>query len=128
MKLVLHIGWPKTGTSSLQAFCRSNRRELLKNGVLYPKSWLQGVGHHLFPTALMRDDQRRGRRDLRDTGNLDVATIAGTIREEIESCSDVHTIIVSSERFMTLYEDQIASIRTVNLCTEPESTAGCRSK
>jgi len=111
MKLVLHIGWPKTGTSSIQAFCRANQRELRNNGILYPKSYLQGVGHHIFPTALMRDDQRRGRRDLRDTGELDIGTIARTIREEAEKYANTHTIVISSERFMTLYEDQIESIR-----------------
>lgn len=38
-KLYLHIGFHKTGTSSLQEFFDNNREELLKNGVCYIKSF-----------------------------------------------------------------------------------------
>jgi len=38
-KLYLHIGFHKTGTSSLQEFFHNNRKELLKNGVCYIKSF-----------------------------------------------------------------------------------------
>ena len=109
--LVLHIGWPKTGTSSLQAFCRANQRKLAKHGVLYPKSYLQGVGHHLIPTALMREEQRRGRRDLADTGDLDINAIADSITSEIDGHANIDAAIISSERFMTLEDDQVESIR-----------------
>lgn len=37
MKIVIHIGTHKTGTSSLQSFCSDNREALLRHGVLYPK-------------------------------------------------------------------------------------------
>jgi hypothetical protein len=37
-KLFLHVGFHKTGTTSLQDVLNRNRRELLKQGVLYPKT------------------------------------------------------------------------------------------
>lgn len=37
MKIVLHIGTHKTGTSALQSFCGFNRESLMERGVLYPK-------------------------------------------------------------------------------------------
>lgn len=110
-RLVLHIGWPKTGTSSIQAFCHANQRALRGGGVLYPTSWLQGVGHHLFPTALMHPHQKKGRRDLQHMEGVGIDQIAAKLNEEIDACSDVHTVIVSSERFMTLEHDQVSSIR-----------------
>jgi hypothetical protein len=38
MKAILHIGQQKTGSTSLQYFWEKNRKQLLKKGVLYPKS------------------------------------------------------------------------------------------
>ena len=38
MRLILHIGTHKTGTSSLQLFCRNNRKALLEHGIFYPKT------------------------------------------------------------------------------------------
>lgn len=37
MRIVLHIGTHKTGTSALQAFCAKNRDALLARGIYYPK-------------------------------------------------------------------------------------------
>jgi len=36
MRIVVHIGTEKTGSTSIQAFCRQNRRALLRRGLLYP--------------------------------------------------------------------------------------------
>lgn len=44
MKVVIHIGQPKTGTSKLQHTFRENRQELLNQGVLYPQTGT--VSHH----------------------------------------------------------------------------------
>lgn len=37
MRIVLHIGTHKTGTSALQAYCAKNREALLARGIYYPK-------------------------------------------------------------------------------------------
>jgi hypothetical protein len=47
MKLILHIGTHKTGTTSLQAWLANNREALAANGVSYPHATVaHGSGHH----------------------------------------------------------------------------------
>ena len=48
---ILHIGCPKTGTTSLQQFLTLNREFLLSQGVLYPRSLLERP-EELLHTAL----------------------------------------------------------------------------
>jgi len=45
-KVFIHIGLPKTGTSSVQSFLSESSKELMNYGVLYPKAGLMGAGHH----------------------------------------------------------------------------------
>lgn len=44
--IYLHIGKPKTGTSTIQKFLHENRIPLLKQGILYPQIGIQYWGHH----------------------------------------------------------------------------------
>lgn len=44
-KLVIHVGLPKTGSTSLQVWCDSNRQTLADEGVHYPQPE-QGQGKH----------------------------------------------------------------------------------
>lgn len=53
MKLILHIGQSKTGTSSLQGFLQANRKSLAKQGILYPEYIYNGryfdtQSHNIF--------------------------------------------------------------------------------
>ena len=41
MKLYLHIGQSKTGTTSLQYFFQKNRQNLIQNKILYPNYFLK---------------------------------------------------------------------------------------
>ena len=50
MKVILHIGLEKTGTTSIQRTCASKREELLRHGVLYPKT--PGKSNHCAVAAL----------------------------------------------------------------------------
>jgi len=53
-KLILHIGQPKTGTTSIQRFCLNHRNHLLQQGVLYPDAGRHGPGHpHFEPQFLV---------------------------------------------------------------------------
>jgi hypothetical protein len=44
--LFIHIGIPKTGSTSIQQFATDHRQLLAKHGVLYPETALRGLGHH----------------------------------------------------------------------------------
>lgn len=55
MKLYLHIGTEKTGTTTIQHFLESNRPALLKRGYFVPKSLGPG-NHRWLPVLAYRDD------------------------------------------------------------------------
>lgn len=46
--MFLHCGWPRTGTSSLQAALFEQRERLAAAGIVYPTQWLHAAGpaHH----------------------------------------------------------------------------------
>jgi hypothetical protein len=46
IKLFLHIGTHKTGSTSLQNRLHTSREALLKHGILYPETGLSGTAHH----------------------------------------------------------------------------------
>ena len=50
--LYLHIGYPKTGTSSLQNFCAQNEVLLRDSGLLYPSTGRIGAAHYGFSFRL----------------------------------------------------------------------------
>ena len=58
IRLLLHIGTEKTGTTTIQHFCTDHRRELLAQGILYPRS-LGGPGHKRFAGALLPESLRK---------------------------------------------------------------------
>ena len=52
--LYLHIGLPKTGTTSIQNYLFENREALMQRGVCYPKP-LASVGHHAEALLFLRE-------------------------------------------------------------------------
>jgi len=54
MKVVLHLGMPKTGTTSLQSILASKQAELAARGVIYPSQWRdeEGIAHHALGARL----------------------------------------------------------------------------
>ena len=52
MRLVLHIGTPKTGTTALQTALRTGSDRLRRAGVLYPSPPVRRRNHNLLTTAL----------------------------------------------------------------------------
>jgi hypothetical protein len=67
MRIVLHIGAEKTGTSSVQQFFRRNRDRLKSAGYLYPEA--QGYDSHMGLAAACQNDDVRD--DLRMIFQLD---------------------------------------------------------
>ncbi len=51
--LIWHVGWHKTGTTSIQNFFKQNQTQLLREaGLLYPSTGLHGAGHHDLARSL----------------------------------------------------------------------------
>lgn len=59
--IYLHCGWPKTGTTSLQAALSRNQERLAAAGLLYPERWRRDVdGSHNDLTDLLEAHHRDG--------------------------------------------------------------------
>ena len=54
LRAIVHIGGEKTGTTTIQEFCRANREILAQQGILYPASL--GAANHLKLAAYALDD------------------------------------------------------------------------
>lgn len=97
MRLILHIGFHKTGTSAIQAFSVKNREKLAQKGILYPKA---GASKPRFPS---RSTSESGHRVLSDVlvspTNLKSAQKLEAIIAEAGSYEEINTVILSSETF-----------------------------
>ncbi|WP_155842028.1 hypothetical protein [Hyphomonas atlantica] len=103
MKAIVHIGTPKTGTTTAQARFSDARRTLLENGILYPHSL--GANHHLKLATASRLPTRpeRGFKMNDIKTEEDHAVFCSTLRSEFEAelatakARGAHTCLISSE-------------------------------
>lgn len=51
-EVIIHMGYPKTGTSALQLFLRDNRRVLADGGIFFPRGSRTGKTSRLSPHSL----------------------------------------------------------------------------
>ncbi len=85
--IFLHVGFHKTGTSSIQFYLHNNRTALKKTGLIYPKSVLNGNNHSILANSIksIYRDQKPNPHYKR-------------LKEEIENIDG--DVIISSECFM----------------------------
>src|SRR6266511_2222550 len=103
MKILIHIGAHKTGTSSIQFFMYHNYERLLDLGILYPRSGIWRFGHHALALSCRPNQQRKERTGLGRDGELEM------IMREIES-SPVDRCVLSSEAFCVTDPRNIARV------------------
>jgi hypothetical protein len=94
MRIVLHIGVYKTGTTAVQSFLARHRSALAGRGVLYPESFTRFDAHHPLPWAL-----GVGHRDKDSSVRPD--EVVRAILQEADSAR-ADTVILSSEEFLNL--------------------------
>jgi hypothetical protein len=94
--LVLHIGYPKTGTTAVQAFLNANRDALRSRGVCYPATG-------------QSDDHSHNRLVLGLTGSHDDG-MAAALGGEIEQ-ANCQTVVLSSELFLYRLEALVSPSR-----------------
>jgi len=101
MRIHIHIGCYKTGTTAIQSHLSRNRASLEEKGWLYPLAGSQnGHAHHMIPFALQNNhstDQNAG---------------VGAIVSEIETeatAKNAKNVVISSEVFFSLQESHIKS-------------------
>jgi enamine deaminase RidA (YjgF/YER057c/UK114 family) len=59
VKVILHIGPHKSGTTSIQRFLHANAHVLREHGILYPEPWDGSFNHHCVAYALKAPDRWR---------------------------------------------------------------------
>jgi hypothetical protein len=94
MRIILHIGLYKTGTTAVQKFFTRNRSVLVQKGVLYPESFTKFDAHHPLPWAL-----GVGHRDK--DASVRPEEVARSILQEAD-LAGADTVILSSEEFINL--------------------------
>ena len=91
--LILHIGYPKTGTSSLQWFLHRHRDTFQKQGVCYPLTGqFTDHAHHQLAFSL-------GANAARDNSGGASTKLIEALRREIDE-SEADTVLLSSEVFL----------------------------
>ena len=90
MKLIVHVGLPKTGTTSFQNFLRENRPYLIKKGVapLVPPEIRQEQIARYTSANISEENRRMLLKSLK-------RLIA--VRKD----QNIHTILLSEENFLT---------------------------
>lgn len=101
MKVLLHIGLPKTGTTSIQYALTESRERIQLSGVWYPKAGISGGthGHHALAWALYDGDYDFAERLL------------ASMMEESVLCNAA-MMVISSERFSFLDNDGVEWLGT----------------
>jgi hypothetical protein len=101
MRIVLHIGSSKTGTTALQASLTRNTRYLRQNGVLYPAVRSHPISHH-FMTMRLLERTGMGRtfrplyKDRPDLLAKDYEANWRDVRGQVRKYRP-HTLVLSSE-------------------------------
>ncbi|NQX88614.1 MAG: hypothetical protein HRT77_08105 [Halioglobus sp.] len=97
--IYMHIGAPKTATSTLQTVLARKTRTLLKRGVLYPRTLRHAKAHHALVCDLIEKYQGNRMPDAW-YGVVPRGEAWQLLREEIEHRpSNVDAVVVSSELF-----------------------------
>ncbi len=99
MKVILHIGATKTGSSALQDFLYQNMRVLRSKGICYPDVGIVSGAHHLIAAALHPSAHRLHSDALPDTPQAreeQFHTYVAAARREAEAMK-AETLILSSE-------------------------------
>jgi len=98
MKIVLHIGLHKTGSTAIQYFLTQNFLQLSRSGVRYSRVGIPkeaNLGNHLLPASYEQDHTNREEWEA--------------LRLEVET-SAADTLLISSENFSLLTADAINDI------------------
>lgn len=94
-QVFLHIGANKTGTSTIQRFCDSQRLRLMLDGLLYPQTGRRGGAHYALSDALGFSRHKLAN-DVRKSRQLKLQT---SLAQEVQDSGADH-IVFSSENFV----------------------------
>ncbi|MDX1722556.1 MAG: hypothetical protein R3355_05510 [Pseudomonas sp.] len=114
MNLIIHIGWHKTGTTSIQEFLLNNQAPLQEHSkIYYPNEGLLQCAHHELAWSLQE-------KKTSPWGDLPLTTPKAIIEAAIANARthNCENIIFSSEEFCTLSKEQIKLLHTITSNTK----------
>ena len=104
MRLTIHIGPHKTGTTSLQTAFAKAGRTLRRTGVVYPRcNWMYPAHHRL--AFAMKDRRIPGTRDAPEM-EVEIADLMAALTK-----SRCKQVVISSEEFFAAPIESIANLR-----------------
>lgn len=117
-RVVLYVGAPKTGTTSVQAFLRDNRDALTAQGVYSPMAGRAGIGQHIeLPTVI---PSRRQRGALDRHANVQGDDLIGRRRQfldeltaEVAQVGPIHTLLLFSEYMFSTNKPEVLAYRAL---------------
>ncbi|MGG5808014.1 hypothetical protein [Falsiroseomonas sp. CW058] len=100
MRFHLHVGMPKTGTTSLQQRLHSSASDLAARGVLYPPGWRneEGIAHHMLGARLLAE----GLAEADGLAAEVVQAVTGTGAGHVVLSTESLTNLISSDRVRIL--------------------------
>lgn len=106
-RLILHIGHPKTGTTSLQNYLLNNSSELLKVGYLFPVRHAPSANHVILPAGFVKKEllwknHSQFYRFLPAFYEGDFRRFWAALLDDIKK-HDPHTVILSAEQLFKDY-------------------------
>jgi SAM-dependent methyltransferase len=108
VKILLHIGWHKTGSTAIQQFLHANRAAILeRTGTLYPRAGIHTVAHHLAAWSLHEPLDNPWAREIGFNGTPE--QVFGEIFEEARQAG-ARAIILSSEVFCSISRYRISRL------------------
>lgn len=104
--IFLHIGMPKTGTSSIQSFLREKRQDLRERGIVVPKS-LGRMNHTGLALYSLPDRSNETIRKAHGLAKLPSVldfrkTLRAQLAQEAKDWNDNETIVLTSEHMSLL--------------------------
>ena len=101
MKLFLHIGYNKAGSTSIQTYFSENRAFFKKQGILYPETGIFSNAHYKLSGSL-----GIGVSPKKQEEKYTKETLLRKLHEEIQK-EKPHTVLISSEYFILTKDFQI---------------------
>lgn len=109
--IYLHIGAEKTGTTSIQRYCKNNRDKLLSEGLLYPQtiSGSELPGHFALAASTIKKVEPGKAVDFMAEDGVDFDIEWENIRCQVEEEREKN-VLISCEHFSSRMRDQHVAI------------------
>ena len=115
--LILHVGLAKTGTSSFQKTCRTNREILMSHGITYPdfKIGEKTISHNVAMSLIFADHDKSRVLARTDIGNRNKAkeSVINQLSKTLNYTKNEIILISAETLASTLYEDIMALINKI---------------